>query len=220
MKLSKTVTNSSKDISQVMLHNLAQLLFAVFSIEYEEEFKKLLLGGGGGNSMFINTWMKPSAYFVKMRISSEAEQILKEKYTVSDLGDKVPWTFLKSNAKGAANRIKKGKHLHIDHNPGNVKVLELIYEKIQTLKREKGTKANKIEKLKSFLKNIQYLDIITVGQDDIRTLKDKDYTRKGKKYSKREKDRMTRKERDQLTPKEKFRSLPTDLALKIKKRFL
>lgn len=211
---SSTPTNFSKDINQVMLHNLAQLLFAVFSIEYDEEFKKLLLGGGGGNSMFINTWMKPSAHFVKMRISSKAEQILKEKgYTIDNLGENVPKSLLKNNAKGAANRIKKGKRLHIDHNPGNVKVLELIYEKIQALKSEKGTKADKIEKLKSFLKDIQYLDIITVEQDDIRTLRDK-------KHTKKEKDRMTRQERDQLTPKEKFRPLSKNLSQKIKKHFL
>lgn len=214
MKSSKINTKDPKDISQVMLHNLAQLLFAVFSIEYEEEFKKLLLGGGGGNSMFINTWMKPSAHFVKMRISSEAEQFLKEEgYTIDNLGEDVPKSLLKNNAKGASNRIKKGKRLHIDHNPGNVKVLELIYEKIQALKSEKGTKADKIEKLKSFLKDIQYLDIITVEQDDIRTLRDK-------KHTKKEKDRMTRKERDQLTPKEKFRPLSKNLSQKIKKHFL
>ena len=214
MKFSKTSTDFSKDMGQVMLHDLAQLLFAVFSIEYEEEFKKLLLGGGGGNSMFINTWMKPSAHFVKMRISSKAEQILKKKgYTRDNLGEDVPKSLLKNNAKGAANRIKKGKRLHIDHNPGNVKVLELIYEKIQILKSEKGTKADKIKKLESFLKDIQYLDIITVEQDDIRTLGDKEHTKK-------EKDRMTRRERDQLTPKEDFPFLPTKLALKIKKRFL
>lgn len=214
MKSSKINTKDSKDISQVMLHNLAQLLFAVFSIEYEEEFKKLLLGGGGGNSMFINTWMKPSAHFVKMRISSQAKKVLtKERYQLVDLGNKVPKSLLKNNAKGAENRRKEGKLLHIDHNPGNVKVLELIYEKIQLLKNEKGTESDKIEKLKSFLKNIQYLDIITVEQDDIRTKKDP-------KYSKKEKDRMTRKERDLLTPKEKFKLLPNKLSQKIKKRFL
>ena len=209
----KNLNKSTKTEKQVMLHNLAELLFAVFSIKYDDDFKKLLLSGGGGNSMFINVWIKPSAHFVKMRISSEAKKTLKDNgYKCIDLGDKIPRTFLKSNAKGAENRIKKGKLLHIDHNPGNVKVLELIYEKVQTLKHKKGTKADKIEELKSFIKNIQYLDIITVVQDDIRSRKDD-------KYSKREKDRMTLKQRDDLLA-DKFECLPQELSQKIIKRFI
>lgn len=209
----KNSNKSMKTEKQVMLHNLAELLFAVFSIKYDNEFKKLLLSGGGGNSMFINVWIKPSAHFVKMRISSQAKKILEKKgYTLDNLGENVPKSLIKNNAKGAANRIKKGKRLHIDHNPGNVLVLELICDKVQKLKHAKGTKSEKIKKLESFLEDIQYLDIITVEQDDIRTLADDN-------YSKKEKDKMTLRQRDKLLA-DKFDYLPQDLSQKIIKRFI
>ena len=128
------------------------------------------------------------------------------------MGENVPKSLIKNNAKGAANRIKKGKRLHIDHNPGNVLVLELICDKVQKLKQAKGTKTEKIKKLEAFLKDIQYLDIITVEQDDIRTLADNN-------YSKKDKDKMTLKQRDKLTS-DKFECLPQELSQKVIKRFI
>lgn len=202
-----------KNISDIMLDNLAKLLFAIFSEDYDKNFEKLLLSGGGGNSMFVNVWTKPSRYFAKIRISSQSIKTLKKHdYDKEDLTDRVPKKFIKNNAKTIQKRKNNGKFLHIDHNPSNVKVLELISNKIKNLNKCFYTKKEKIEKLKNFLKNIQSLDIITVEQDHKRTNGDN-------KYSKKEKDKMTKKQRDFLL-KDKFIVLDDTLAKQIMKRFL
>ena len=202
-----------KDISDIMLDNLAKLLFAIFCKDYDKNFEKLLLSGGGGNSMFVNVWTKPSRYFAKIRISSQSIKTLKEhNYNKEDLKDRVPKEFIKNNAKTIQKRKSHGKFLHIDHNPSNVKVLELISNKIKNLNKGSYTKKEKIEKLKKSLKNIQSIDIITVEQDHKRT--NSDLT-----YSKKEKDKMTKKQRDFLL-KDKFIVLDETLAKQIIKRFL
>ncbi len=115
--------------------------------------------GGGGNSMFANCWSKPSHCFVK-KISAEAKKRLKDNrfFPIDD----APSSFKHNNAKGAKNRKTKGKQLHLDHNPGNVKVLQLIREKCKTFDLDKQNYEDIIKDLKEYLKNIQTLDWITV----------------------------------------------------------
>ncbi len=178
--------------SEKMLDSNARFMFNVFNTKsgnYCEEFDNLLMRGGGGNSMFVNCWSKPSYYFVKKRISGEAKRKLEENNypTIND----APHSFKCNNAKGAQNRIAKGKHLHLDHNPGNVKVLELIREKCRSYDLDTTDYETIISEIKVFLSSIQTLDWITVEQDDVRTYGDN-------RYSKSEKDKMTHDQRDEL----------------------
>ena len=175
-----------------MLDSTARFMFNVFNTKsgnYCEEFDALLMSGGGGNSMFVNCWSKPSYHFVKKRISGEAKRKLEE-FGYASLDD-APHSFKHNNAKGAEKRIAKGKHLHLDHNPGNVKVLELIREKCRSFDPDKVEYETIINEIKKYLSTIQTLDWITVEQDDIRTYGDSN-------YSKPEKDMMTHDQRDEL----------------------
>ena len=179
-------------INEKILDSTARFMFNVFnptSGNYCKEFDDLLIKGGGGNSMFVNCWSKPSSYFIKKRLSGEAKARLKENGYKSL--DDAPHKFKHNNAKGAENRKKEGKELHLDHSPGNVKVLELIKEKCKQYDPEKMTYDKIIDDLKKYLLTIQTLDWITVEQDDIRTYKDK-------KYTKKQKDKMNHEERDAL----------------------
>lgn len=171
----------------IIIESLAKFLLNVFSDTYDENFEKMLVSGGGGNSMFVQSWQKPSKLFVKIRISTEAKnKLLEHGYTLETM----PHVFLCHNAKGAKNRIASGKHLHMDHNPGNVKVLHLIRDRIRSY-RKAMTKEEKINDLKEYIRDVQTLDIITVEQDDIRTLRDANYTKK-------EKDMLTSAQKDAL----------------------
>ncbi len=171
-----------------ILESTAKFMLNVFSDTYDERFEEMLVSGGGGNSMFVNAWQKPSKEFVKTRISSEALARLAEHgYTVDD----IPHRFLCHNAKGAEKRKAAGKELHMDHNPGNVKVLSLIRERVRGYDDTELTEDAKMADLQHFIENVQTLDIITVEQDDQRTKKDAVHTKK-------EKDMMTAKERDDL----------------------
>ena len=175
-----------------ILDSTARFMFNVFNVKsgnYCKEFDDLLMSGGGGNSMFVNCWSKPSYHFVKKRLSGEARRVLTEN-NYSSL-DEAPHSFKCNNAKGAANRIAKGKRLHLDHNPGNVKVLELIREKCRQYDPDKQSYESIISELKDYFKSIQTLDWITVEQDDVRTYADSTHT-------KAEKDKMTHDERDEL----------------------
>lgn len=179
---------------EAMLDSTARFMFNVFNIKsgtYSEDFEKLLLAGGGGNSMFVNCWTKPSSYFTKIRISGEAKKVLK-KHNYNSIGE-APKSFKFNNAKTAANRMKKGKYLHLDHNPGNVKVLMLIKEKCREFNPD-SSKFNleaTMNEIKAYLLTIQSLDWITVQQDDVRTYGDESHT-------KREKAIMNKQARDQL----------------------
>ncbi len=183
-----------KNKREAVLDSTARFMFNVFNIKsgkYSIDFEKLLMAGGGGNSMFVNCWTKPSEYFTKTRISSKAKEILRKNGYNSI--DEAPHEFKFNNAKKAVNRIKKGKYLHLDHNPGNVKVLMLIREKCREFNPD--NKAFNFEKtikeIKSFLLHVQTLDWITVEQDDVRTYGDKH-------HSKIEKAKMNKDQRDQL----------------------
>lgn len=72
------------------------------------------------------------------------------------------------NAKGAENRVNVGKFFHFDHNPSNKKVLELLNQKIKDHKNEDGF----LEELADYIKTVQTIDLITVYEDELRTLKD------------------------------------------------
>lgn len=170
-----------------VLESTARFFLNVFSEQYDEKFEKMLVSGGGGNSMFVNAWQKPSKHFINARLSGEAKTCLAvNRYTLETM----PHGFLCNNAKGSANRKAKGKHLHMDHNPGNVKVLHDIRDKVRSYSDEMSH-GDKIADLKEFMKKVQTLDIITVEQDDIRTLSDEHFTKK-------EKDMMSAKGRDTL----------------------
>ena len=192
MKNDNNVASVEIPFEEKILDSTARFMFNVFNSKsgnYCEEFDNLLMSGGGGNSMFVNCWSKPSYHFVKKRISSEAKRVLREN-NYSSL-DEAPHSFKCNNAKGAEKRIAKGKRLHLDHNPGNVKVLEMIRTKCREYDPDKVEYQTIINDLKEFLRNIQTLDWITVEQDDIRTYGDEIHT-------KPEKDMMTHDERDEL----------------------
>lgn len=179
-------------VDEKMLDSTARFMFNVFNPQsgnYCKEFDDLLIKGGGGNSMFVNCWTKPSSYFIKKRLSGEARNRLREHHYNSL--DEAPHKFKHNNAKGAENRKREGKELHLDHSPGNVKVLELIKEKCKQYDLKKMTYDYIIQDLKQYLRVVQTLDWITVEQDDIRTYKDENYTKK-------QKDKMNHEERDAL----------------------
>jgi hypothetical protein len=182
-----------------IIESTAKLLLNVFSDKYDPWFESQLVAGGGGNSMFVNAWAKPSAKFIRIRISKEAEKRLAE-HGYSSLND-IPKHFLRHNAKGADNRREAGKELHADHNPGNTKVLHLIRDKVRSYDQAISYD-EKLEDLKSFIREIQTLDIITIEQDDIRTLADS-------KMTKSEKNMLSGEQRDILLH-DSFDDLPDD----------
>lgn len=174
--------------SEEILESTAKLMLGVFSEDYDNRFEEMLVSGGGGNSMFVNAWQKPSKEFIKARISAQAKKRLEEHgYTLETM----PHKFLCNNAKGVENRKRVGKELHMDHNPGNVKVLHLIRDRVRSYKNKGWSYEQQLADLKEFIRNVQTLDIITVEQDDIRTLKDENLTKK-------QKDMLSSKERDDL----------------------
>jgi hypothetical protein len=182
-----------------IIESTAKLFLNVFSDKYDPWFENQLVTGGGGNSMFVNAWAKPSAKFIRIRISNEAEKRLAD-YGYTSLSD-IPKNFLRHNAKGTEKRREAGKELHADHNPGNVKVLHLIRDRVSSYGKFMSEK-KKLEDLKAFIREIQTLDIITIEQDDIRTFADSEMT-------KSEKNMLTREERDILLH-DSFEDLPED----------
>ena len=179
----------SKSVDQdKILESTAKFMLNVFSGSYDERFEEMLVSGGGGNSMFVNAWQKPSKEFIKARISSNAQKrLIEHGYTLETM----PHVFLCHNAKGAEKRKAAGKYLHMDHNPGNVKVLHLIRERVRSYQNRNWSYDQQLSDLKEFIKGVQTLDIITVEQDDIRTLKDG-------KLTKKQKDMLSAKDRDDL----------------------
>lgn len=171
-----------------ILDSTAKLLYNVFSDSYSDAFEKKLMSGGGGNSMFVNAWGKPSATFIKRRISGKAKKRLEEHgYTI----DTCPPNFYQNNAKTIEKRRSAGKQLHWDHNPGNVKVLQLIRDRVRSYADKKMTPEEKIADLKEYLVGVQTLDLVTIEQDHIRTYRDEI-------LGKKEKDMLTADERDAL----------------------
>lgn len=171
-----------------MLDSTAKFLYNVFSDSYSVAFEKMLMSGGGGNSMFVNAWDKPSETFIKRRISGEAKKRLAEHgHTIGT----APHTFFRSNEKTIDKRLSAGKQLHWDHNPGNVKVLQLIRDKVRSYAETEMTLEEKIADLKEFLVGVQTLDLITIEQDHKRTHKDE-------VFKKKQKDMLTAEERDDL----------------------
>lgn len=160
-----------------MLESTAKFFYNVFSHKYNSKFERMLVSGGGGNSMFVNAWHKPSAFFVKYRISGEAIRRLSEN---GHHINAIPHGFIHHNAKGAERRKNAGKNLHGDHNPGNVKVLHLIRDRVRSYDTHVMSYKQIIDDLKIFLSTIQTVDIITVEQDDKRTLSDSEMTKKQK----------------------------------------
>lgn len=156
-------------MKEEILESTAKFFYNVFKEKYDEIFEKMLTSGGGGNSMFVNAWVKPSAYFIRKRISGEALKRIAEKgHTL----ETIPHVFIRHNAKGQVNRRLAGKELHEDHNPGNVKVLSMIKDKVRSYAYSSMTYDQKIKDLMEYMSGIQTLDIITIEQDDIRTYKD------------------------------------------------
>lgn len=179
---------------EAMLDSTARFMFNVFNTKsgnYSKEFEKLLIAGGGGNSMFVNCWAKPSRFFIKERISGKAKKVLLDNGYKNP--EEAPHSFKVNNAKGSKNRIKKGKFIHLDHNPGNVKVLNLIKEKCMEFNPDSSgfNFEATIKAIKEYLLNIQTLDWITVEQDDKRTYGDK-------YHSTNEKAMMNKEERDKI----------------------
>lgn len=171
-----------------ILDSTAKLLYNVFSDSYSGAFEKMLMSGGGGNSMFVNAWSKPSATFIKHRISGEAKKRLEEHgYTVGTW----PRSFYRHNAKTIDKRRSAGKQVHLDHNPSNVKVLQLIRDRVRSYAEKKMTLEEKIVDLKEYLIGVQTLDLITIEQDHVRTQKDE-------VLKKSEKNMLTADERDAL----------------------
>jgi hypothetical protein len=171
------------------IRSTAKFFWNVFHDEsdYIPAFIEKLLAGGGGNSMFNQSWVFTSSLFVQRRISSEAVKVLEE------LGlskNNIPHDLLHDNAKGEADRKAIGKLLHEDHCPGNVKVMHLIRDKIRSYPLT-ATFEDIADDLCEFLKTVQTLDIITVKQDDMRTLKSSGFVKK-------QKDMFTHEERDAL----------------------
>lgn len=179
-------------MNEQILTDTAKFLLQVFSQDYGEEFERMLVAGGGGNSMFVNAWNKLSQAFVRCRISSQARQRLQDKgYNNVRNKQDIPHSFLHNNAKTVEARRRAGKELHMDHNPSNVKVLNLVKDKVRSYRNDDLSDEQKLEDFKEFIMNIQTLDIITIEQDKIRTLKDENMT-------KREKEMLSAQERDNL----------------------
>ena len=166
------------------IRDTARLFYQIFSIEYDDDFKKKLLSGGGGNSTLCATWSQLVNYFVRNRISENAYNLLLTKVNSSDrnkirLENDTVYISAKifkkyhgmfyNDAKYAQNRIAVGKYFHFDHHPSNKKVLELLCEEISTHKNEEGF----IDNLTEYVRTVQSLDLITVQEDDIRTMADK-----------------------------------------------
>lgn len=178
--------------------NTALLFYQIFSVDYEQEvFLNKILSGGGGNSTLCSTWMHLNEFFINYRISETAYNLLLEKVANEDKNKislknntvfiskkiyKKYHTFFFHNAKGAENRTNAGKFFHFDHNPSNKKVLTLLCNKIKQHKNEEDF----FEELTEYVKTVQTLDLITVEEDDLRTIADR---RKGP---------LTAKERDNL----------------------
>ncbi len=167
------------------IQNTALIFYQIFSVDYENEaFINKILSGGGGNSTLCSTWMHLVDIFISHRISENAYNLLLENVADEDKGKirlendtvyiskkiykKYHGMFF-NNAKGSTNRKSVGKYFHFDHNPSNKKVLKLLSNKIITNKNNDGF----FEEFTEYVKNIQTIDLITVEEDDIRTLADK-----------------------------------------------
>lgn len=165
------------------IKDTALLFYQIFSVEYDDVFIKKLLAGGGGNSTLCSTWTHLNGYFVTFRISEKAFELLiskvddEDKEKIKKVNDivyiskkiyKKYHRMFYHNAKGAENRVNVGKFFHFDHNPSNKKVLELLNQKIKDHKNEDGF----LEELADYIKTVQTIDLITVYEDELRTLKD------------------------------------------------
>lgn len=168
------------------IKNTALLFYQIFSVDYEDEaFINKLLSGGGGNSTLCSTWNHLNEYFIKYRITENAYNLLLEKiseehknmiilrgdtvYISKKLRDKKHYHGLfENNAKGAENRANAGKFFHFDHNPSNKKVLMILNEKIKEHRYDEEF----VAELTDYIKTVQTIDLVTIYEDDTRTLQD------------------------------------------------
>lgn len=175
----------NKKTDEKWIRDTALIFYQIFSVEYEnEKFLDKLLQGGGGNSTLCSTWTQLSDRFIKYRISRNAYNLFINMIEDSDkdliikkdncvtlpsklIYKKYPSLFF-NNAKGADKRKNNGKYFHFDHNPSNKKVLTLLKNKI----RENKDNDDFLIKLSDYIKEVQTVDLITVEEDDIRTLAD------------------------------------------------
>ncbi len=170
-----------------MVRDTALIFYQIFSVDYEEDkFLDKLLKGGGGNSTLCSTWTQLSDRFIKYRISKNAYSLLMSLIDDSDkklviekdncvtipekLIYKKYYSLFFNNAKGAVNRKNNGKYFHFDHNPSNKKVFILLKNEIS--KNKDVDKEEFLRRLSDYIKQIQIVDLITVEEDDIRTLAD------------------------------------------------
>ena len=182
------------------INDTALLFYQIFSTEYEcDDFCHTLTLGGGGNSPLCATWEKFSNSFVIRRISKNAynllmsklsedekKQIIKDKNKVTipkRIIEKDRKSWFKNNAKSLEKRRENDKFFHFDHNPSNKKVLVILKKLI----KENKDNPDYVKKLAVKLKKIQYLDLITVEEDEKRTSEDRKL-----------KDKLSSYERDKL----------------------
>lgn len=174
-----------KKIDEKWIKDTALIFYQIFSVDYEsEKFLNKLLQGGGGNSTLCSTWTHLSDRFIKYRISVRAYNLLISKIEENDrklisfengcvtIPSKIIYkkyaSLFFNNAKGANNRKSNGKYFHFDHNPSNKKVLILLRNEIKANKDD----VEFLSKLSDYIRKIQTVDLITVEEDDIRTLAD------------------------------------------------
>jgi len=148
-----------------ILDFLSCIFYSLYSKKYGVFLEKEIIRGGGGTSPICPIWINLSKYFIKHRISSEAEKVLlRNNIDLKTLSIRNP--IFSSNQKSVEKRKKHGQLLHRDHNPSNSYVLRKIRDEVRSynnLTVEEG-----ISKLKEFIKDIQTIDIITIEQDEIR----------------------------------------------------
>lgn len=168
---------------QKWIEDTALFYFRIFSGEYCDDFLNKLLKGGGGNSTLCASWYQLSPIFVPNRVSNTALKLLREKgfnliieestvkISSKQINDNHGMFY--NNAKGASNRINKGKLFHFDHNPSNKKILSLLNKKVKEYMLSKISEVEILQELAEYLKTIQTVDLITVEQDDIRTSTDR-----------------------------------------------
>ncbi len=168
---------------QDWVRNTAVFYYQIFSKEYNDDFLAELLKGGGGNSVLCGSWYKLGSKFVKSRISGKAlKELQKIKFPLSIENNIVRIklrdidnnnSLFKNNAKTIEKRRAAGKFFHFDHNPSNMRLINLLNNKVKELLASGLSEDDQIDLLSEFIYNIQTIDLITIEQDDVITKADK-----------------------------------------------